>query len=78
MTKSTRWILTVAYDRPIEQIVADAAKAGLRDVQVMAEIGCITGTAPTVAVARLRRVRGVVDVAPDSPIDIGPPDADVT
>ena len=75
MTKTPRWILTVSEERPIAQVAADAEKAGLRGVEVMAAIGCITGTAPAQAVARLRKVRGVVDVAPDTPIDIGPPDA---
>ena len=78
MTKTTRWILTVSDERPLAKVAADVAKAGLTGVQVMAAIGCITGSATADVATRLRKVSGVVDVSPDSPIDIGPPDAGVS
>jgi hypothetical protein len=38
----------------------------------------VTGSADAKHVARLRRVKGVADVSADYPVDIGPPDAEIS
>ena len=73
MGKGKGWIVATSGDRPIREIAKDLADAGLAVGQVLEEIGSITGSADAKVVAKLRKVRGVVDVSPDTPIDIGPP-----
>jgi len=69
------WIVTTSSDRPIEDIADDLKKAGFSVERVLAEIGSITGAAADETVTKLRSIPGVVDVSPDSPIEIGLPDA---
>jgi hypothetical protein len=38
-------------------------------------VGSITGAAGEETVKKVRSIAGVVDVSPDHPIDIGPPDS---
>lgn len=73
MTKKRTWIITTGGDRPIQNIAKDLAAAGLEDAQILQEIGSITGSAEDKAVEKLRKVNGVVDVSPESTIDVGPP-----
>ena len=75
MAKKKVWIVTTENDRPIDEIAKDLADAGLKDVQVLQEIGSITGSSEEEAVEKMRKVRGVKDVSPDISIDIGPPDS---
>jgi hypothetical protein len=71
MPGPTVWIITTSAsaERPLREIADDLVKNGLSKAQVLDEIGVITGSAPADAVPRLRRVRGVVDVAPDAPVE---------
>jgi hypothetical protein len=78
MAKAKTWIITTSSDRPIRDIAKDLADAGLTRSKVLKEIGCITGSAGDKTVAKLRKVRGVVDVSPDVPVDVGPPDSSKT
>jgi len=41
-------------------------------------VGSITGAAREDVIGKVRAIAGVVDVSPDAPIDIGPPDSPVT
>ncbi len=75
MAKKKIWIVTTENNRPIDDIAKDLADAGLKDIQVLQEIGSITGSSEEEAVAKMRKVRGVKDVSPDISIDIGPPDS---
>ena len=75
MSKSKVWIITTSGDRPIVDIAKDLADAGLIGGQILAEIGSITGSAGDKVVAKLRKVPGVIDVSPDTPVDVGPPDS---
>ena len=77
-TKKSTWIITTSDERPIRAIAKDLQAAGLESAKVQKEIGVITGEATREAAAKLRKVQGVVDVAPDHEIDIGPPDSDET
>jgi hypothetical protein len=73
MPDAKRWIVTTSDDRPLNEITADLKKAGFEVGEVLDAIGSITGTAEDRALSQLRSIRGVVDVSPDTPIDIGPP-----
>jgi uncharacterized protein with ACT and thioredoxin-like domain len=70
-----KWIVTASSDRPIHDIAKDLADAGLKDIQILQEVGSIIGSSEDEAVAKLRKVRGVKDVSLDISIDIGPPDS---
>lgn len=71
-------IVTTSSDRPIKDIESDLRKAGFSVGHVLAEIGSITGAAADETVTKLRSIPGVIDVSPDAPIDIGPPDSGET
>jgi len=73
MPDAKNWIITTSEDRPLSEITSDLKKAGFVVGEVMDAIGSITGTADDQAVTQVRSIPGVVDVAPDAPIDIGPP-----
>jgi predicted CoA-binding protein len=72
------WIVTTTSDRPIKDIAKDLQDAGFQVGNVNDEIQSITGSAADTVAEKLRSVPGVVDVAPDMPIDIGPPDSERT
>lgn len=74
MTEAKSWIIAVSTDRPLQDIAKDLSDAGLLGAQVLEEINVITGKAADKSLGKLRKVRGVVDVSPDMPIDVGPPD----
>ncbi len=73
MAKEKKLIVTTGGDRPIKEIAKELADAGLKDVQVLGEVGSITGSADESTASKLRKVRGVKDVSPEKSIDIGPP-----
>jgi hypothetical protein len=73
MAKEKKLIVTTGGDRPIKEVAKELADAGLKDVQVLEEVGSITGSAEEEAVPKLRKVRGIVDVEQDVPVDVGPP-----
>jgi len=75
MAQNKGWIVTTSSDRPIQDIESDLRKAGFSVDHVLAEVGSITGAAADDTVTKLRSIPGVVDVSPDSPIDVGPPDS---
>ena len=74
MADRSRWIVTVAGDRPVDDVRMDLVTAGFDVDQVLTEIGCIIGEASPKAAERARKLRGVADVSPDEVVDIGPPD----
>ena len=78
MAKDKKWIITAAGDRPLRDVAKDLAGAGLKRSEVFEEIGSITGWAADNAVPKIRKVRGVMDVSSDAPIDVGPPDSPET
>lgn len=78
MPESKKWIVTTSGDRPIYEVAKELTKTGFTVGNVLDEIGSITGDASEDVAQRLRSLPGVVDVSPDSPIDIGPPDTPVT
>jgi hypothetical protein len=78
MTKKKRWIVTTSGDRSLSDIKKKLAESGFAIDRVLNEIGCITGNADDIVIERLRSIPGVVDISPDTPVDIGPPDSPVT
>lgn len=75
MAETKSWIIATSGDRPLQDIAKDLTDAGLFGAQVLEEINVITGKATDKSLGKLRKVRGVVDVSPDMPVDVGPPDS---
>jgi hypothetical protein len=78
MVSKIVWNITTSGERSIHDIAKELADAGLHDSQILEEIGIITGDAEEAVVAKFRQVRGVVDVSPSAPVDVGPPGSPVT
>jgi hypothetical protein len=75
MASNQRWIITVSTARPISEIAADLTAAGLQLDDTLDQVGVIVGTAPADRTDRFRAIPGVVDVSPETQVDIGPPDS---
>lgn len=78
MAKIALWIITISDDQSINDIATRLSAAGLTIREVLEEIGCITGSADDVTAERLKHIEGVLDIAPDMQLDIGPPGGDET
>lgn len=78
MPQSKRWIVTTGGGRSTKEVAKDLKEKGFSVDQVLDEIGAITGAADESVVSKLRAIKGVTDVSPDAPIDIGPPDSPTT
>lgn len=76
--KTRTWIVTTSSDRPIADIGRDLANAGVSRRRVLKDVGSIIVSAKATSIPKLRAIRGVVDVAPDTAIDIGPPGSSMT
>ncbi len=75
MAKGKKWIITTSGKHSLSDVKKKLTESGFAVDQVLEEIGIITGTASDDDLERLRKVKGVTDVSPDEPVDIGPPDA---
>ena len=64
---------TASAARTVADIAADLARAGFEVDQVLDAIGVVTGHCAPAALATLRRVKGVADIAPDANVGVGPP-----
>jgi uncharacterized protein with ACT and thioredoxin-like domain len=78
MANEKTWIITIGGDRPIQDIAEELANAGLKNVQILQQIGSITGSADEEDVRKMRKIHGVVDISPERRIDIGPPGSSFT
>jgi hypothetical protein len=79
MAEKKSWTVTTSADRPIRDIAKDLKKAGFTVGQVLEDIGVITGRSDDETVKKkVRSIKGVVDVSPDLPVDVGPPDSPKT
>jgi hypothetical protein len=58
----------------LDGVLRRARKAGLRDGQVLAAAGVITGTAPPDTIHELALVRGIRSAEPERTIQLPPPD----
>ncbi|HET9765350.1 MAG TPA: hypothetical protein VFS60_00805 [Thermoanaerobaculia bacterium] len=77
MAEKKGWVVTTSQDRTIGDVAKDLKKAGFTVEQVLEEIGSITGGAGEDVAQKVRSIPGVLDVSPDTPVDIGPPDSDL-
>jgi len=71
-------VVTLSGDRDVHEVVRDLKAAGLEIDNILAEIGVVTGSAAAGQLRKLREVRGVGDVSPDHPVDIGPPGSPIS
>ena len=78
MAEEKKWVVTTSGEKPLSDVTEKLTEAGFAVDQVLDAIGSITGSAGEDVAERLRSIPGVSDVSPESPIDIGPPDAPVT
>lgn len=77
MAEKKGWVVTTSQDRTMDDVTKDLQKAGFTVDQVLEEIGSITGGAGEDVVEKVRAIPGVLDVSPDTPVDVGPPDSDL-
>ncbi|MFG6666400.1 hypothetical protein ACGK9R_04740 [Halomonas sp. HNIBRBA4712] len=78
MARIELWIVTIASGCSVAELAERLRREGLTVRELMEEIGCITGEADGATAERIKHIDGVVDIAPDTPIDLGPPDAGTT
>ena len=78
MQKIELWIITISSDRSITDIAARLKAEGLTIRDLLEDIGCITGAADNATAERLKHIEGVVDIAPDMPIELGPSEGNQT
>jgi hypothetical protein len=71
--KQKKWVVTLSQDRSASEVERALAETGLEIELSLAAIGVLTALGDDACAERARRVPGVADVAPDEPIDIGPP-----
>ena len=73
--KSKAWVVTVSGDRSLADVTKDMKKAGFDVDQALDQIGVVTGRSDDAVAGKVRKIRGVADVAAEAPIEIGPPDS---
>jgi hypothetical protein len=78
MPKNKTWIITTSGQRSTKDVAKDLKAKGFTVDQVLDEIGTIIGAGDDAVADKVRKIDGVSDVSPDSPVDIGPPDAPTT
>jgi hypothetical protein len=78
MADKKEWIVTTSGDRPLTEVAKELKENGFKVVDVLDEVGSITGTGGDDVAEKARAVEGVTDVSANAPIDIGPPDAEET
>lgn len=78
MSNVKQWLITISDDQTIKEIASRLSAEGLTIKDVLEEVGTITGSADDATADRLKKIKGVVDIAPDMQIDVGPPDSEET
>lgn len=78
MADKKHLVITTSSERAMHEIASDLTKAGFKVEHLLDSIGSITGHLNTSSMQKIRAVKGVVDVAPSTAVDIGPPGADKT
>jgi hypothetical protein len=75
MAESRKWVVTTSPDRAFGEVARELESAGFAIEQELDAIGVVIGAGDDDLAERLRGVKGVTDVSPDTPIDVGPPDS---
>jgi len=78
MAQPKRWVITTSPDRAFGEVARELSAAGFDIQEQLEAIGVVVGAADDAVAERLKGVKGVADVSPDAPIDIGPPDSPKT
>ena len=78
MTQPKRWVVTTSPDHAFDEVARELASRGFTIEQQMDAIGVVVGSAHDDVAEGLKGVKGVTDVSPDAPIDIGPPGSSET
>jgi hypothetical protein len=80
MTHTTKqdWIVTLDPHQTSDAVVSQLGQLGLIVGQIMTAAGVIVVHGTFKQANQARNVPGVVDVSMDQPIDIGPPDAEIS
>lgn len=76
--KKQSLVITTSGNRSIKDVARDLKKAGFDVEQVLESINVVTGKGQAGSEGKLRSVKDVVDVSEDHPVDIGPPDAEIS
>ncbi len=71
--RSRLWIVITDRTRPIRDVIRELAHAGFEVGHVLETMGGITGSAEDQAVEQIRKVRGVVNIWPDTCLEVDPP-----
>jgi len=74
MADPKRWVVTTSPEHDFGGVARELASRGLTIEQQMDAIGVVVGSGDDSVAESLRGVKGVTDVSPDTPVDIGPPD----
>lgn len=77
-TDETDWIVTIGVGHSIDRVAAELTKLGLVVGQVLAAAGVVVAHGTSLQANQARAVQGVGDVSKDQPVDIGPPDAEIS
>ena len=75
MPEAKTWVVTTGGSRSMADVRKDLEDAGLANVEVLDQIGVITGSADASTLNQLRKIPGVTDISPSEAINIGPPNA---
>ncbi|RVU35434.1 hypothetical protein EOE67_13740 [Rheinheimera riviphila] len=70
MSNEQLWIVTIDHEKSIAQVVRQLETRGLAVHSVLAEVGCVTGSAAESQLSALRAVDGVLDIAADFPVQL--------
>ncbi len=70
MSTDQQWIITIDHEKPIAQVVKQLEGKGLSVHSILADISCVTGSAPESNLQSLRAVDGVLDIAADFPVQL--------
>jgi hypothetical protein len=69
MTPATDWLITVSPDAVTSELLDRLAGLGFEVTMVLRELDLVAGRCDIELLPQLRAIDGVIDVAPDTPMD---------
>ncbi len=76
--KKQPMVITTSGKRPTHEVARDLKAAGFDVEQILEGINVVTGSAQAGTEKQLGKVKDVIDVSVDHPVDIGPPGSEVS
>lgn len=70
MSNEQLWIVTIDHEKSIAQVVQQLKARGLAVHSVLAEVGCVSGSASESQLSALLAVDGVLDIVADFPVQL--------